>query len=234
MLVELFNFLGKSCSVGEFRMNFLEQNGEKENWVIKKCVEKWSQENDEFEYDNCCKIFSKNDISKTVDMKTIRRFLYVWGRMGRVLGRKEYEGWEDKIEKLINVEFNRLLELRKTDFLLADIRQFEKNIKELYRSFADILGPIAGVKTLHLICPKFFPLWDNAIAEAFRNERITTEKIQSHSAEDYYGFMKDVKEIMNRHGTVVSTLAAKYNENELRIVDYFAWWITHRPISLLY
>jgi len=207
---------------------------EEKKWIIVKCVEKFSEEDDEKDYNDFCRTFSKKGILNGVDIETIRSFLYVWGRMGRVLGQDKYKGWEKRVETLISSKCSELEELRKTDLMQINIKQYEKKIKEHYRSFESILGPIGAVKTMHLVCPKFFPLWDRAIAAAFKNERSTTGKIKDFSAEDYYDFMNDIKDLKEKYGSTISRLAAKHNSCELRIVDQFAWWIAHRPLSLLH
>lgn len=210
------------------------KNTEEKNWVIVKCIEKWMLENDETEYNTYCTTFNQNSILTNVDTKTLHRFLYTWGRMGRVLGQDKYSGWEEKVKALITLNCDELNDLKKTSLTKVNIEEYEKEIKKYYRSFAEILGPIAAVKTMHLICPSFFPLWDNPIAAAFRNERVTAEKIASFSDEDYYQFMKEVKDIAIEYRTTILNLSAKYGVSELRLIDQFAWWISHRPLSLLF
>jgi hypothetical protein len=43
-------------------------------------------------------------------------------------------------------------------------------IENLFESFEQVLGPVGAAKTLHLLAPKFFPLWDRKIAKAYRWE----------------------------------------------------------------
>lgn len=45
----------------------------------------------------------------------IRPFLYGWGKMGRVLGRKVFLGWEDKIAKQISSNHEMLEKFRKKE-----------------------------------------------------------------------------------------------------------------------
>lgn len=40
-------------------------------------------------------------------------------------------------------------------------------IENLFQRFESILGPVGAAKTLHLLAPDFFPLWDRAIAQAY-------------------------------------------------------------------
>lgn len=43
----------------------------------------------------------------------------------------------------------------------------EATVKGVFKSFEKVLGPVGATKCLHLLAPRFFPLWDRAIAEAY-------------------------------------------------------------------
>jgi len=43
-------------------------------------------------------------------------------------------------------------------------------VEGLFNSFEQVLGPVGAAKSLHLLAPKFLPLWDRAIARAYRCE----------------------------------------------------------------
>jgi hypothetical protein len=43
-------------------------------------------------------------------------------------------------------------------------------VESLFNSFEQVLGPVGAAKSLHLLAPKYFPLWDRAIAKAYRCE----------------------------------------------------------------
>jgi len=43
-------------------------------------------------------------------------------------------------------------------------------VESLFNSFEQVLGPVGAAKSLHLLSPRFFPLWDRAIAKAYRCE----------------------------------------------------------------
>lgn len=201
--------------------------------VIKNYVGKWKEEMDDSVYNECCKIISNNQIENDTNLKTIRRFLYVWGRMGRVLGRYEFKNWEKRLVLEIRSNCEKLVDFREMELLKTDLEKYEQDIKKCYDAFCSVLGPIGAVKTLHLFCPSFFPLWDNAIAAAFRSERLpTAEKIEQLSSADYYEFMKDVKSFAIKFEAILSALAEKHNKKRLKIIDEFTWLITHRPLSL--
>jgi hypothetical protein len=42
--------------------------------------------------------------------------------------------------------------------------------ESLFNSFEHVLGPVGAAKSLHLLAPKFFPIWDRAIAKAYHCE----------------------------------------------------------------
>jgi len=42
------------------------------------------------------------------------------------------------------------------------------NIIEIFDEFERVLGPVGASKSLHLLAPEFFPLWDRAIARAYK------------------------------------------------------------------
>jgi hypothetical protein len=52
---------------------------------------------------------------------------------------------------------------RLTDLALDE----EKELKVVFDQFEGVLGPVGAAKSLHLLAPAFFPLWDRAIAEAY-------------------------------------------------------------------
>jgi len=47
----------------------------------------------------------------------------------------------------------------------------EATVTDLFKSFETVLGPVGAAKALHLIAPRFFPLWDDAIAKAHEESR---------------------------------------------------------------
>jgi hypothetical protein len=164
-----------------------------------------------------------DDITEEDVENVIKPFLYKWGNMGRVLGRQEYKGWEKKLKDLIKEYSSMLGNFRKES--LAKIEQFEREIKEIYSKFRETLGPIAAGKTLNILCPNFFPLWDSAIRNAFSQAFDLKD-------DDYYTFMLKVRNFIKEYEETFSKLANKYNKNMLRIFDEFSWQITHDPISL--
>jgi len=71
----------------------------------------------------------------------------------------------ETLEPVIEQERETLLEYRKRSIttLMVEDRPV---ISRLFEVFKDKLGPIGAGKALHVLAPKMFPLWDNAIASA--------------------------------------------------------------------
>ena len=78
------------------------------------------------------------------------------------------------------------------DFRARSIESFsaadEPAIKTIFGDFEEVLGPVGAAKCLHLLARHFFPLWDNAIAEAYG-----TSVQQGRNRENYNAFMKIAK-----------------------------------------
>lgn len=99
-----------------------------------------------------------------------------------------------------------------------------------------MIGQIAATKVLHLICPNFFPLWDNTIAKAARSElgrkSKQNKKVEDFSAADYYRFMQEIQNFIKEYEEVLSDLANRCKKGKLKILNECFWWATHRPLSL--
>ena len=208
------------------------------SWIIEECIDKWESEfhDSECEYGKCLDNARLIGLTSLVNPSGIvKQFLYKWGGMGRVLGRSKYLNWENVAEKQININIKGLMDFKNKELFDTDLDEYEPIIKRCYESFEKAVGSIAAAKTLHLICPNFFPLWDNAIADSIRNERLTKKKPFAKnylfSPEDYSDFMKDIQNFAKRNNQILSELELKYNTTKIRIIDEFLWWMTHRPLS---
>jgi len=170
----------------------------------------------------------------------VRPFLYEWGRMGRILGRTEFSNWPRGTATVIQKNSQELEQFKKCD--LSDTRLNLKThkpvIMQLYSSFNKVVGQVAATKVLHLICPHFFPPWDNDIAAAVRSEirekKPVTGNIDNFSPEDYYRFIQEIRTLLIKHSDLISRLANKYGKSKVRILDECFWWSTHRPLSLFF
>lgn len=108
----------------------------------------------------------------------------------------------DKLEECITENFQRIESFRNRDILsLSD--EDENDIKDLFNKFLEVLqissgemegkkSPVAVAKALHLLAPKFFPLWDDKIAKAYKCY------YAQNPAEKYVSFCKIMKIIAER------------------------------------
>ncbi len=87
----------------------------------------------------------------------------------------------DKLEQFLRTSSKILNEFRKADILGSshlENPQGEGRIKEIFEELLDVLGiktkngekkksPVSVAKTLHLIAPNLFPLWDERISKKY-------------------------------------------------------------------
>jgi hypothetical protein len=68
------------------------------------------------------------------------------------------------LDKNISKHKDALISYRKRSIRLTSVSQ-EGLLVCLFQDFEHPRGPVGAAKTLHLLAPKFFPLWDRRIAE---------------------------------------------------------------------
>jgi hypothetical protein len=70
---------------------------------------------------------------------------------------------------------------------IEDLRDDEKPVvHDVFRNFEIVLGPVGAAKALHLLAPRFFPIWDRAVANKYRVALVEAGK----NAERYWRFME--------------------------------------------
>jgi hypothetical protein len=198
---------------------------------VKKCEDQYRDADQT--YVECLqkvRIAQLDDIMKLKNAKgkkVVECFLYDWGGMGRVLGREKYEGWENRPEEQIQSNLCELADMREKHLECVNLSDYEPKIRKCYESFKQAeISPIAVAKTLHLVCPDFFPPWDNSIEKAVRNE--LEQKEEKFSTSDYYKFMKAIQGFLKGHEQTFSELV-KSEKGKLKIIDEFLWWFVRRP-----
>jgi hypothetical protein len=72
-----------------------------------------------------------------------------------------------KIEALLNDHLVELEKYRERSIATLESSELD-NLRTLFGHFEAVLGPVGAAKTLHLLAREFFPLWDRAIAKAYR------------------------------------------------------------------
>jgi len=110
----------------------------------------------------------------------------------------------DKLEDFINCNKERLQEFRKR--CIFDLNPSDENlIKRLFNELLDVLSvknkkgrvrksPVAVAKTLHLIAPSFFPLWDDKIAKGYNCYWNSLDEV----CNKYFQFMIKMKGITEK------------------------------------
>jgi len=137
----------------------------------------------------------------------------------------------DKLQECIAANLEKIESFRDRD--ISDLSNADKDdIRDLFNEFLEALqissgkkkgtkSPVAVAKALHLLAPKFFPLWDDKIARAYDcyyNE---------NPAEKYISFCKttgaiadEVKEYVSRSDKTLMKLIDEYNYSK-----YTQGWI---------
>lgn len=114
-------------------------------------------------------------------------FLQTWNKMFY-----RYRGFDShhftEIEQLISQQYSTLITFRQRSIESFEPED-ESTVKRLFKAFEDVVGPVGAAKCLHLLAPRFFPLWDRAIAKAYD----LTLGQKGSNADRYYHFMEIVK-----------------------------------------
>jgi hypothetical protein len=145
--------------------------------------------------------------------------------MGRVLP-QDME-WIRELTDSIRQSCSVLESVRDSNLRDTELSRVEDDIKKCYRVIKnDVLGPTGVVKTLHLISPNFFPLWDTKIREKVSKETSLKKRPIGGTAVGYYKFMIEIKEFLERYSETLSELSKKYGWTELKTVDEYLFKIT--------
>ena len=158
--------------------------------------------------------------------------------MGRFLGQeKKCPDWQNRLTDAIQLKHTILKHFSSQDLSDSDVKlndsEVKKEIQSCYEAFKPIVGRIAATKVLHLICPNFFPMWDNAIADGVRNEFLPkSSTIKPYSPEDYYRFMCVIKGLLKQNKRDLSKLAREHDKTMLRVLDECLLWAVRRPYYL--
>lgn len=95
----------------------------------------------------------------------------------------------DDIERLIRERHSILITFRQRSIESFN-QDDESEVERVFKAFEEVLGPVGAAKCLHLLAPRFFPLWDRAIAEAYGFPLVD----KGRNADRYRRFMGIVKE----------------------------------------
>lgn len=145
--------------------------------------------------------------------------LLTWNQAFYRFGRFDFK----KLENFLKKYQRQIGELRKRDIDdFSDSDQFE--IRILFNKLMDALqipsgkskgkkSPVATVKALHLLAPKFFPIWDDKIARAYNCKWQNSNK----AVKKYIDFCYKIKEIVKKLGKCVNNK----NVSILKLIDEY-------------
>lgn len=94
----------------------------------------------------------------------------------------------DDIENLINIHHDRLSSFRNR-LLESYSKEDRIQVEKIFRDFELILGPVGAAKSMHLLAPRFFPIWDRTIARKYGFYL----KKSGENSEKYCNFMEIAK-----------------------------------------
>jgi hypothetical protein len=113
--------------------------------------------------------------------------LQTWNKMFYRYRRFDSQHFAD-IERLIRDHRSMLITFRQRSIQSIN-QEDESEVVRVFKAFEEVLGPVGAAKCLHLLAPRFFPLWDRAIAKAYG----LPLKQNGRNAERYWRFMGIVK-----------------------------------------
>ena len=168
--------------------------------IAKECIDKYWREGE----------IPDENLDKITD--AILTFLFLWNSAFYRTCIFEEKFKENFIENIkINIKNNKKKLSHFRGKCICELNISDKNnIKDLYESFSEVLGckkkvkgnknstkiiqsPVSTAKFLHIICPNFFPLWDDKIAKRYGCYWGKSE----FSFESYWEYMVKVKEQIN-------------------------------------
>jgi hypothetical protein len=125
-----------------------------------------------------------------------------------------YHRWDSghfhEIERLLS-QFESQLSITSTrdiSSLTEGMQSDEGWIWVMFAAFKKTLGPVGAAKTLHLLAPRFFPLWDQAIAK--KAYAVTLDEA------GYIAMIRAVKFQLGKAGNALPT-----NFNFLKLIDEY-------------
>ena len=187
----------------------------------------------------------RKDLTKLDDTKhlfgIVKPFLIKWGRMGRVVGRDGLD-WRGLGEGLRSSEKD-FGNLRKERFQTINFEEdrISDSITNIYGELDPLLylgSPTTISKTLHLLNPEIFVMWDNGIRKRYKNKN---SRIRD-SPEGYLEFLKETqkgirgalndrrRETGKELDEIEKEIRSKYKNITLaKIIDEYNYRAVHPP-----
>jgi len=92
--------------------------------------------------------------------------LQTWNKAYYQFRRFDNQHFSD-INSLVENRVRTAFEYRRRSILSLS-RDDVSKVSGIFDEFEKVLGPVGASKSLHLLAPEFFPLWDRAIASAYK------------------------------------------------------------------
>ena len=177
-------------------------------------------------YNPCLNCIQNEDfatIKQEIVNGPIKMFLINWGRMGRVLERPQLNGWEQRLKKTITRISKELEMFRKMSLEDVKLDDYKREILICYDKICKIVKYTSAAKTLHLLAPNFFPLWDMNIRDKVKKE--SGKKI-NHLPNGYFEYIKVMQEFLKNNYDELTSLSNKYHRPMSKLMDEYFWLIT--------
>ena len=118
-----------------------------------------------------------------------------------------------QLEDVIARHFDRLIAFRGRK--LQEAAAFpDQDIRDIFEDFTGVLGRVGAAKCLHLLAPRFFPLWDAAILKGYGLEK--GEFRSRTDAERYVAFIRITKVQMENIASF-----STFTDNPLKSLDEY-------------
>lgn len=142
-----------------------------------------------------------------LDEKDVFRYILVFLRLWGVRGKIENYEVAKELADVINNVIPKLEKLRDKSLLTIDFDDYEEDIKTIYTKINDVkkIGATATSKTLHLLNPNLFVMWDQNIRSEWnkclgkKNFKEFEENIGyiTETATGYVRFMRLMQKVGN-------------------------------------
>ncbi|MEA1994813.1 MAG: hypothetical protein U9N18_01475 [Campylobacterota bacterium] len=127
----------------------------------------------------------------------------------------------DKLEECITKKFQKIENFRNRD-ISSLLNSDEDDIKDLFNKFLKALqidsgkvqgrkSPVSVAKALHLLAPKFFPLWDDKISRAYKCY------YGKNPTEKYISFCKITKSTVDK----VKKYISRSDKSLIKLIDEY-------------
>jgi len=175
---------------------------------------------DEF-YKLCLRELDKIDLKEFTELdarRIIKHFLDMWGQIPQATRRVDWE----RLAEVIRRNANRLVMFKNMDLGDVGDEEFERyvgEVKECYSKIRGVMGPTSTAKTLHIIAPRFLPLWDRCIRKAYE---------VPDSPKGYIKFMRKIREYWLNNESInriLRELERKTGLSRIRLIDIYNWRI---------